>query len=323
MTVSDDKSIAVNKKEAAMGKFEVLISVILLGAAVLLGLFASGIMSEYVLAGMDLAVRCVLPSSFPFMILSDIYISYGHPERIKVLVCAVKKLFGIPDDAIAPLVTGNVCGFPIGAKGTADLYLSGRIDKDCAERLLALSSNPSAAFVTGAVGLGMYGDLRYGLILLLALYSATAVCGIISKSKLKKEANITYIPQQKYNLINSVKGAALSSVYLIAFVSCFSALVGIIRKCVKSHVIVYAVSMLLEVTNAVSISSGISDSSMVYSMAMSGFTLGFGGISVMMQSTVFTSDTDLRYKKYIVLKLAEGIVASLFSVIGYYVVFQS
>ncbi len=321
MTVSDDKSISINKKDTASGKLRVLISVILLGAAILLGIFASGIMSEYVLDGMELAVRCVLPSSFPFMILSDIYISYGHPERIRLLGDAAKKIFGIPDDAIAPLVTGNICGFPIGAKGTAELYLSGRIDKDCAERLLALSSNPSIAFVTGAVGLGMYGDLRYGLILLLALYSATAVCGMISKRKSKNKDNTVYIQRQNYNSVNSVKGAAISCVYLIAFISCFSALVGIIKKYVRSQAIVYTVSMLLEVTNAVRISANISDPLTVYSMAMSGFALGFGGISVMMQSTVFTSDTDLGYKKYIILKLTQGLIASLFSVIGYYVVF--
>ena len=52
-------------------------SIFLLALTLAFGLTLSKEVGEYVKEGLELAVGYVIPTSFPFMIISDIYVSYG------------------------------------------------------------------------------------------------------------------------------------------------------------------------------------------------------------------------------------------------------
>ena len=160
-----------------------LISLCLLAATVLFAILISSECAEYVMEGMELAVRCVIPSSFPFMVISDLYVAYGRPEKIRLIKNAFTHLFGIGNAGIAPFICGNVGGFPIGAKLCSDAYESGILSINEAERLMPLSNNPSLAFVIGGVGIGMYGNIRIGILLYISILIATVICGILTKPK--------------------------------------------------------------------------------------------------------------------------------------------
>ncbi len=309
------------KEGAAIGLLGGIPALLMLAGIIYAAVFASRDMSEFVLDGIKLAVKCVIPSSFPFMIISDIYAHYGHPERIGILSDTVTWLLGVPRSAVSPFIIGNASGFPIGAKSTADLYREGCLEKRDAERLLALSSNPSPAFVIGAVGLGMYGDMRYGLLLLFSLYIGTLVCGIITRGKQNTIDLSSNKIGQKYNFVASVKNAGLNSLSLIAFISCFSAGFGIVKKYLKNELLIGIISALSEVTNAVRGFALLGHESMLQSIIFSGFSLGFGGLCVMMQSAVFTSGTDLSFKPYIKLKLLHGLITATVAAVGYFLLF--
>ncbi len=320
MTEVGDISIANKAKIKSRTIIGSLIAISMLTLVLFLSLFASSKISELAYEGMMLAVKSVLPISLPFMVLSDIYVKFGHPERIGGLNFITEKLFCLPSAALTPLVTGNVAGFPIGAIGTAELYKEKALDKASAERLLALSSNPSASFVIGGVGLGMYGDMRYGIILLLSIYTSTVICGVLSREKRAKYDISNDINRQKYNFVSSVKNAGISSVSMISFISLFSVVIGLIKLYIKSDAAVYSLSLFLEITNAVNIFSSLFSKSATLSLALSGFALGFGGVSVMLQSAVFTQGTDLSFNKCIKLKFVEGLMTATLSVIGYYLI---
>ena len=183
-------------------------SALLLTLTVLSGLFLSEEMGEYVSEGIVLAVTSVVPSSFPFMIISDFYTHYGHPEDLGRIGKAVSRIFGVPLSGLGALICGNVGGFPIGAKMTAELYEGGGIDKRNAERLLPLSSNPSCAFIIGAVGLGMYTSFRIGLVLLASLYLSCVFCAVLTKpTRGNIEFNGINI-KQSYSFVTSVKSVS-------------------------------------------------------------------------------------------------------------------
>ncbi len=285
----------------------------LLICAVMIGVVLPEEMTEYVKTGAELAVRCVLPSSFPFMIFSDIYVHYGSPERLRVISCVLSHTLGISRRSVGAVIAGGLCGFPIGAKITAELYLCGAISRSEAERVMALSSNPSCAFTVGAVGLGMYGDLRIGIILLASVYTSTVIGGLVTKSNCDKTDFSNDIIQQRYNFVSSVKSAGSSAVSMISFISIFSVIVGLIKNHIKILPIQYAMCALAEVTNAVKMFSSLSVFYPALGISLCGFSLGFGGLSVMMQSAVFTENTDLRLKKYISIKLLIGLICAAIS----------
>ena len=305
-------------KEKSLRLARSIISTLLLAGLIIFGICASPSLADSVIIGMKLAIYKVLPSSFPFMILSDIYATYGHPENIRWVRSFASRILRIPAIGVGAMICGNIGGFPIGAHITANLYKNGAIDKSCAERLIAMSSNPSLAFVIGGVGLGMYCDRNLGYILIASIYLSTIITSIVSRSATNKNNFTANNIWQNYNFVSSLKKTALSCVNLIAIISVFSTLIGLLRKCVKSTIALVIITSFAEVTNAVYLSSSSALPRGVSIMA-SAFALGFGGISVMLQSATFIEDTDISLKKYFVLKLIQGIISAAIAYLIYYV----
>lgn len=274
------------------------------------GLVLSSEVSEYVKDGMRLAIECVIPSSFPFMIISDLYLYLGRPENLRVTGRVFARIYGLPISGLSAFICGNIGGFPIGAKMVCDIYSSGAISKEDAERLLPLSNNPSCAFVIGGVGLGIYKDVRIGFLLLLSIWIATALCAFVTRSKPHNSHITNYKHRQNYSFINSVKGAGISSVSIISFISVFSVINGLIKKHVKYVPLTYIFSAVSEVTNAVKAFSLLPSKMHFTALVFSAFSLGFGGLSVAMQSAVFTYESGLKMHKYYLMKLLEGLLSS-------------
>lgn len=293
-----------------------LYAIALLGITLLIGIGLSKDIVVLARDGLLLAVGTVVPASLPFMVVSDLYVCYGRPENIRGLKWAFTSLFGFSQGCLAPFICGNVGGFPIGAKMSAERYSAGLISRDEAERLLPLANNPSIAFVIGGVGLGIYRDVTVGVLLLISIYSATVLCGVLTRSNANNIDFSGINIGQNYNFINSVKNAGSSSIGIISFISIFSVLNGLVGKYIKYKPILYIVSTLLEVTNAVKIHASLSSFPPSFSLMMSAFSLGFGGICVGMQSAAFATRAGLKMRKYYLIKLLLGsLSACIFSIL--------
>ena len=293
-------------------------SLFILVGTVLFGLTLSGEATEYVKAGLILAVERVIPSSLPFMVISDFYIAYGRPENLRAIRRVFEQIFGLSSVCLAPFICGNVGGFPIGAKMTSELYSQGVITRSEAERLTALSNNPSCAFIIGGVGLGIYGDARVGFLLLISVYTATAICGILTRSNSANNHLSNVNIGQSFDFVASVKRAGMTAISIISFISIFSAVNGIIKKRIKNAFLICLFSSVSEVTNAIKIFSEYSVSAPEFALTLSAFSLGFGGVCVGLQSSVFTSSAGIKMRKYYAIKLLEGIISAVvFSLIFY------
>ena len=81
-------------------------------------------------SGVTLWFFHVLPSLLPFMIFSDFFI---HTGLVSVLLRKIKTvfrfLFGLSMYGSYALLLGLICGYPMGAKLTADLFREGKITK--------------------------------------------------------------------------------------------------------------------------------------------------------------------------------------------------
>ena len=287
-----------------------LISACLLGATLLWALMLSSEGAEYVKDGMRLAVGSVIPSSFPFMVITDFYVAYGRPENLRLIGAVLSRLMGIPPAGLGALICGNVGGFPIGAKACADAYASGALERSDAQRLIPLCNNPSCAFIVGGVGIGMWGEARIGVTLLISVISATLLCGVITKSKQYNNAYTDNNIRQNYSFVESVKKAGVSSISIISFVCLFSVLCGIIKKRVKNALLIYPLFSILEVTNAVSSLASSDALPEALRLSACAFALGFGGVCVGMQSSSFVRASGLTMKNYYRVKLLEGMLAA-------------
>ena len=255
-----------------------------------------------VLEGIRLSSEILIPTLFPFFILSDywsknFYISDSSPfSRIFV------RLFHIPPRGLLAFITGIICGFPLGVKVARDLYDRDEIDQGQLTSLCGFSNNPSMAFVISGVGLGIFGSVSIGILLFLSCLLSAIACGVLfrqEETKVTKHANIS---RQKFNLVESIKNAGLTSITVSSYVIFFSAIICVVKNSPL-------LAPYLELCSAVEI---ISKSSFNTSqkLALIAFSLGFSGLSVHMQSFSFMGDR-VKKSRYLLMKLAQGLLSSL------------
>ena len=300
------------------GIFGAVLSVGALVLTALVSVYLSPKTKSLVEAALKMCGGEVVPAVFPFLILADLYIAVGYPERIPLLPSVFRAVYGIERAGVRALISGALSGFPVGVRATAELYRGGLISRESAERLIALSNIPSPAFVTAAVGLGMFGSAEVGRILLLSVLLSSPICALIFRGKGAKEDNVGNISGQKFDIVESIRNAGLGTVSICAFVVSFATVAGIASEYLSGLSIFPFIVSVLEVTGAASYFAAESAKIGAYAAIFgSAFSLGFGGLSVMLQSAVFLRGTDISMKKYIPIKLTEGLLSGVFALLFY------
>lgn len=101
--------------------------------------------------GVELCIRTVIPSLFPFFVLSIWLTSSVAGSTIPPLR-PLGKLCGIPNGAESLLVIGLLGGYPVGAKNIRNAYDEGLITRQEAQRMLGFCNNAGPAFIFGIAG---------------------------------------------------------------------------------------------------------------------------------------------------------------------------
>ena len=288
-----------------------IISLLAISGVVVTALFLSSDIEEFAAEGLRLAVERVLPTTLPFMVISGFAASLITPESLPRLSRLLALLFGVSEEGVSALIIGNLTGFPIGSKMTAEIYSCGRLDKREAECLSAYSSNPSAPFVVSTVGAGLLGDLELGVILLISLMAGTLLSAQVFRGKCSKMSKTTINARQKYSFVDSVRGAAEASVSMIAFITVFFTASKMSAKILGSTPLSALIILFSEVTGAVSFIADFSDAGAIGQVGLCAFALGFGGVSVMLQSAAFSTSAGLGLKRYFCVKICEGVFSAL------------
>ncbi len=135
----------------------------------------------YAADGLMLWFENVIPALFPFMIFSNILVRQNLAGAM-VQFChpMFGKLFGVSKNGTYTILTGFLCGFPMGAKNVGDFYRQGQLSQKEATLLLVFCNNLSPSYFCSIVVpavrslpipfplllLGMYGiPLGYGFLL--------------------------------------------------------------------------------------------------------------------------------------------------------------
>ena len=130
-------------------------------------------------SGVELCWNVIIPSLFPFFVVSQLTVRLGLAEKLgRLAEPLMRPLFGVSGRCASALILGFIGGYPVGAKTVIALYSEGGITKTEAERMLAFSNNSGPAFILGVVGAGIFVDMRIGLILYLAHFAASIIVGL-------------------------------------------------------------------------------------------------------------------------------------------------
>ena len=284
----------------------------------------SNLAIKYMSEGLTLCVRTVIPSLFPFMVISDMIVASGAAEFIgRVLRAPMRWLFGVSGEGGCSAILGILCGFPIGAKSAVSMYDAKKISKKELERLLTFANNPSSAFVISAVGVSLFGCREVGILLYAAILLSSFAVGVAQNIIYRRSSTqAEMITPTKNNtkpkafvgdFTEAVTSSAFGILRICAFVLFFTAVLGVFSSALASSELPDTVRTLLfgffEIAGGMSQAALLSPSEM--GIIIAAFIGGWSGISVHFQIMSLCADRNISFKPYFIAKLCQGILSAV------------
>ena len=285
--------------------------------------------------GLALCANVILPSLFPFFVLSSLVVELGLTRYLgRLLEPVMAPLFRVNGACAAALALGAVGGYPVGARTAIQLYENGQCSRTEAERLLAFCNNSGPAFILGAVGAGVFGSGAAGLLLYLAHLLASLLVGVLFrfyKPDQGPRTRRTGGPQFQAASLprafpRSVTGSLQSVLNICAFVLFFTVFLRILTYAGVLPALARGLSALLSplglsplwaqrlLTGLVEVSSGVTsltDGTLPGRLSMAAFMLGWAGMCVHCQVLAFLGDSGLSMGTYVGGKLLHALLSSL------------
>ena len=271
----------------------------------------------YMSRGLQLCVTTVIPSLFPFMVLSELLVSSGAARGLgRLLSRPLRALFGIGGEGGCALLLGLFCGFPVGTKCAVSLYRRGALSRGQLSHLLTFCNVPSSAFLINAVGLSLFGERRVGLLLYGVTLLSALLVGLlgrrlfVSDSLVPEPTPPTDPPHGGITLFtDAISSSALSMLSVCAFVVFFTTLSGTMEHLLAalglSDVVAALLYGILELTGGVAHAASLPAP---LSLCLCAFFAGWSGLSVHMQIISLCADTGISFRPYLLAKLAQGLL---------------
>ena len=281
-----------------------------------------------VVSGLSLCVDGVIPSLFPFAVLSSFFIKTEFTKWVSRPFSGISKvLYRTRGEVFALWLTGLVAGFPIGAKTAAGMYRSGTLSKREAEVGAAFSNGPSPAFVIAFCGAffdtPLAGIMLFCTLALSSIICGAVVCRIFGSGWVFRSERLTQ--SLNSSVLSSFTGACISgweSVNTVcSFVIFFSALLslgeGLMKDFLNNSVRVAIFRGIFELTAGISaLGEGIP--SIYWRFVLSAFLLSFSGLCANMQAICFLKDAILDIRPYL---LGRGVMVVVCTCLAFLVGF--
>lgn len=277
---------------------------------------------EYMGRGLTLCAKTVIPSLFPFMVVSELLVSSGAGEALGRLFSGImRRIFGISGAGASALFLGSMCGFPVGARTAVSLYDKGVISKSECQHLLTFTCNPSSAFLITAVGVSLYDSRSLGVTLYCVVLGCGLLTGFLARFFLRSPGEPTEHPHFPSGLhpggvesfTGAVSSAATGMLTVCAYVIFFSALTGALECAVSELGVVgtWGYTLLcgfLEITGGISQASTLSGE---VCLILTAVFAGWSGVSVHCQVMTLCGGRGLSFKPYLLAKAFQGVLCGV------------
>ncbi len=299
----------MTKKQWLRKRRSALFSLLLLFSFFLLANITK--VSEAVREGMQLSFHVILPSLFPFFILSSL-LSESAPIPKSGEKQLFARMFRLPNVASLPLLLGLLTGFPVGAKSVSELYMRGALTKEEAERLLLFSNNTGPAFLLGGIG-ALFYDRTLGLLLFFVQAAVSLAFGVflgIGKPLPKASPSASY-ERRPPSIVRAVIESTDNALHISGFIILFSVLLTTLQILFPIPSLLFFLSLLLEVGNAAKAVAKLSLCPLYLQAAALAFSVSFSGLSVYFQTRTVLQKSALSLRYYLPAKLLQAIFSAV------------
>lgn len=276
-------------------------------------------------SGLLLWFQVVFPTLFPFMLVSGLMLSGGGLAVIsRIFGRLFSTLFATSPNGSFAVIAGFLCGYPMGAKVSADLVRSGRISRDEGAYLLSFCNNTSPIFIMNFIVWKTFDREELMIPTLLILIGVPAFLSLFFRRfYLKGRKKFPDLSDKKKNNVKLLNFEMLDSCLADSFESIvkvglyiifFSILIALPGKLSAGHPLLAGILPTLEMTNGIlMIHKAAPDLTVSYPLIL-GLT-SFGGFCSAAQTKCMLKAASLPILPYIIQKLTAAAAASLLGIV--------
>lgn len=273
--------------------------------------------------GLLLWFQIIFPTLFPFLVVTSLLLSSGGLDLIARLFGGLfRRIFRVTKNGAFAVLAGFLCGYPMGAKVTADLLRAQKISSEEARYLLSFCNNTSPVFIINFIVWKTFGEESLLIPTLLILIASPVLMSFIFRrlylngmSRFPEPSDGLKEKRTRFDfsvldscMMNSFEAIVKVGGYIILF----SVILSLIKELSGQNGVLMAAAPALEVTNGILLlNSSVSDPGLRYA-AILGLT-SFGGLCSAAQTQCMLEGTGLSVIPYIIEKLAASAAASLLS----------
>lgn len=267
----------------------------------------SGTARAGAMQGVRLSLEVVLPSLFPFFVLSRRLTGSGI-LRLRRGDRLCRALFGVGAAGMGALLMGFCGGYPLGVDTACQLHQSGQLSKDEAQRLIAFANNTGPAFFFGMVGATLFQDVK----VCAALYLLHILSALLTGLLLKRDTTGSNISPSKppsfpkESVPESIKQAFFSVCQLCGYVIFFSAVLGMVPD-IGNDILRAVLFAVADLPNGIAAIARIGDPTARFFLCAG--AIGWGGFCVHMQAAGLWQRVGLDPRGYYWGKLCHGLIS--------------
>ncbi len=266
--------------------------------------------SEGILKGLGLSAGTMVPSLFPFIVVSTFAANSGAVDFLgRKTDKFFRKTFKLSGTAGSIVFFGLFGGFPVGCSMASNLYSQNKITSSEAKRIALSSVNAGPAFVIGAVGTMMLSSFRAGVIIFVSLSLSSLIIAFITKwilpSDTETEKSSTSEISLSDALVSSVYSSSKTMLLICAWILVFSCFINILTSTAENEKLSGLIKIFAEV------SQGCEQISETKNPAHLAFVIGWSGLCVHCQVLPHVIKTGLKIRYFICSRLFHACLSSL------------
>lgn len=277
--------------------------------------------------GLNLWLNSVVPSLLPFLIFSNLLFEADAVSYLTALLSPLcHLLFGTSKDGSFAVISGFLCGFPMGSKSCLELVKRQKIKKEEAAYLVSFCNNASPAFVVSFICHGIFsGEKGLMLPILFSFYSAPLITGILFRFLFRKQL-ITKDSSYKSNpflqktmpvfqfqyLDHAIMNAFQTIVRLGGYITFFAVLSAFIQSAWFLPIpLRLFLTALIELTTGASLLGKIKTSLKLRVIAVCA-CVSFGSLSGFAQSYTLLKEGEIPAQSYLFGKIISCVLCTIF-----------
>lgn len=270
-------------------------------------------------------IKNIVPTLFPFFVLSHLLLSIGLDKWIGELFKPLMyRLFKIKGETALVWILSMFGGFPSGARTTRELYLSKAINEMEASKLLTFTHFANPAFILVTVGVQFLHSMKLGTLILIIHYVSNILVGFLFRNYYVSERD-----QTRISIHNAFTKMHEHRIHNKRFGVLFS---EAIKNSIDTLLLIFGtVSVFIILTSALNISNpflrafisgcmemtqglyhlSLLDLSIKNKVAFATLFLSFSGLSVHMQVLSIISDTKIKYYPFLIARILHATISFL------------